>query len=137
MFRERLLVVTAVIEVGAGLMLLCFPSPAFTLMLGVEPSVPATILIARIAGGALIGLGAACRFGRNEAWSRSTTAVIAAMLLYNVLIAGLFAYAGACLRMSGVLLWPAVRLHTVMAVWCVACLVARPPVENKQMGGGQ
>jgi hypothetical protein len=127
MFRERLLVVTAVVEVGAGLVLLCLPAVAFTLLLGVEPSVPVTTLIARIAGGVLFCLGAACGLGRKEAWSRSTTAVIAAMLLYNVLIAGLLAYAGAGLQMAGVALWPAVGLHSVMAVWCLACLGVRPP----------
>jgi hypothetical protein len=60
MLRVRLLVVTAVVEVGAGLVLLCLPAMAFSLLLGLEPQAPASILIARIGGGVLIGLGAAC-----------------------------------------------------------------------------
>ncbi len=122
MHRASLLTATAVIEVGAGLVLLCLPSVAFVLLLGVEPSAPASTSIARIAGGALFSLGAACWFGRKKAWRRSTTAVIAVMLLYNVLIDALLAYAGTRLKMAGVLLWPAVVLHAVMAGWCLACL---------------
>ena len=44
------------------------------------------------------------------------------MLLYNVATVAVLAFAGVGLELHGMLLWPAVILHAVMAVWCVACL---------------
>jgi hypothetical protein len=49
-------------------------------------------------------------------------AYIRAMLLYDVAAITLPVYAGTRLRLSGIGPWPAVVLHGVMAVWCVACL---------------
>jgi Kef-type K+ transport system membrane component KefB len=125
MHRARLLIATAVIEAGAGLMLLCFPAEAFALLLGIDRPTPESTFIARVAGAVLLFLGVACWQKRKDDRSREATAVIAAMLLYNILVAALLAYAGAKLEMAGVALWPAVGLHTALAVWCTACLFAR------------
>jgi hypothetical protein len=38
------------------------------------------------------------------------------MVVYNVMIAGVLGYAGAALHLGGPLLWPAVAIHTVVAV---------------------
>ena len=46
-----------------------------------------------------------------------------AMLIYNVLIALYLAYLGAAEHLGGVLLWPGVALHAIVAlllVWTVA-----------------
>ena len=42
------------------------------------------------------------------------------MVVYNVLIAGLLAYAGTAGGLGGVLLWPAVAVHALVGVLLVA-----------------
>jgi small basic protein len=132
MHRVPLLIATAVIEAGAGLVLLCFPSVAFSLLLGVDRPTPESAFVAPVAGAVLLCLGIACWTARKHTQSREATAVIAVMLLYNILIAALLAYAGTRLKMAGVALWPAVGLHAGMAVWCVACLPTKSRIEDAE-----
>ncbi|MFZ0826597.1 MAG: hypothetical protein WAO02_04165, partial [Verrucomicrobiia bacterium] len=49
--------VTALIEAGAGLALLGFPSAAVKLLLGSPLDTPATLTLGRVAGAALLALG--------------------------------------------------------------------------------
>jgi hypothetical protein len=51
--------------------------------------------------------------------------LVAAMLVYNITVACVLAYAGAGLALHGVALWPAVILHAGMSAWCVACVRSR------------
>jgi hypothetical protein len=44
------------------------------------------------------------------------------MLMYNITATAVLAFAGVGLGLHGMLLWPAVVLHAVMAVWCAGCL---------------
>ena len=48
--------------------------------------------------------------------------MVATMLLYNSVAVAVLTNAGTGARLGGVLTWPAVALHTALAVWCVACL---------------
>jgi hypothetical protein len=48
------------------------------------------------------------------------------MLLYDVVAVAVLAFAGLGFGLHSVGLWPAVVLHAVMAVWCVACLRRSP-----------
>ena len=48
------------------------------------------------------------------------------MLLYDVAAVAILAFAGFGFGLHGVALWPAVVLHAVLTVWCVACLRRRP-----------
>jgi hypothetical protein len=43
-------------------------------------------------------------------------------LFYDLAVAALLAYAAIGNGLYGIALWPAVVLHTLMSVWCVACL---------------
>jgi hypothetical protein len=47
------------------------------------------------------------------------------MMLYDVGAVAILAFAGFGFGLHGVALWPAVVLHAVMTVWCVACLRRR------------
>jgi hypothetical protein len=67
-------------------------------------------------------LGGACWLARDDGPSRARRGLVAAMLLYNSVAVAVLASAGAGVRLVGVLMWPTVALHSVLAVWCIACL---------------
>ncbi len=119
---KPLFVVTAVIEVGAGLALMCCPSAAVALLLGSPLGASVAVTLGRVVGAALLALGVACWLARHDGRSRAGTGLVAAMLLYNGGAATGFAHAGIGLRLYGVALWPAVVLHAALAGWCIACL---------------
>jgi hypothetical protein len=80
------------------------------------------MIIARIAGTALLALGLACWLARLDGRSRATRGLVGAMVLYNAGSVALLAYAGLDLDLSGIALWPAVAFHAAMAAWCVTSL---------------
>jgi len=119
--------VTAVIELGAGLALLCCPLATVTLLVGgAPPDAPAALTVARVGGAGLLALGVACWLARGDTQSRAARGLVAAMLLYDVAAVAVLAFAGIGFGLHGVALWPAVVLHAVMAVWCVTCLLRKP-----------
>jgi hypothetical protein len=119
--------VTAVIEPGAGLALLGWPSATVALLVGAPSEAPAALTVARVDGAGLLALGVACWFARGDTQSRAARGLVAAMLLYNVPTLAVLAFAGVSFGLHGVALCPAVVLHAVMAVWCVTCLRRSPP----------
>jgi hypothetical protein len=124
MHRSALLIVTAVVEVGAGLGLLLLPAVLFDLLIGVERPAPEALFVGRVAGAALLALGVASWLGRSAPAPRG---LIAGLLVYNATVAGLLVYARAGLDMAGLALWPVVVLHAAMAAWCLACLGTKQP----------
>lgn len=122
---RNLFIVTALIELGAGMALLCGPGTAVALLAGVSLESLAAASLIRIAGAALIALGSACGMARDDTKSRAGYALLAAMLFYNVAAAAILAYTGIGLRLQGILLWPGVALHSTMTVWCAVCLRQR------------
>ncbi len=121
MDARKLLIVTAFAEAGVGLALLLSPPLVARLLLGVSLDAPAALVVGRIAGAALLSLGGACWLARGDGPS-ARRGLVAAMLLYNCIAAAVLAHAGAGVRLVGVLMWPAVALHAVLAVWCIASL---------------
>src|SRR5881394_3665909 len=95
---SRLLKLTAVIETATGLGLVAVPSVVVRLLLGSPLDTSAAVMLARVAGAALLALGVACWLARD-------------------------AFAGIGLGLHGVVLWPAVVLHAVMAIWCIMTLL--------------
>jgi len=123
---SRLLKLTALIEAVTGLGLITVPSVVVRLLLGSPVDTSAAMMLGRVAGAALFALGIACWLARNDTQSRAARGLVAAMLLYNVAVAALLAFARIGLRLQGMALWPAVVLHAVMAVWCAGCLRRSP-----------
>jgi hypothetical protein len=119
---KTLQTVTAVIELGAGLALLCFPSMAVALLLGSPLDTLTALTVARVGGSGLLSLGVACWLARGDSLSRAARGLVAAVLLYDVAAVAILAFAGIGFGLHGVALWPAVVLHAVMTVWCVGCL---------------
>lgn len=117
-----LFIVTAAIEAGAGLALLVCPAVPVSLLLGTSLDGIGGLLVARVAGAALLALGLACWLARNDGQSHTAAALIAAMALYNTVAFVVLVYAGMGLGLSSIALWPAAALHCVMAIWCLACL---------------
>ena len=118
-------IVTSLIEVGAGLALLVSPALAASILLGTSFDTPADLVVGRVGGAALLSLGLSCWRARQDEHSRTANGIVSAMLLYNVATVAVLAYAGIGLRLSGIGLWPASVLHSVMAVWCLGCLLIR------------
>ena len=132
MVLKKLLIVTAFIETASGLMLLVSPTPVVAFLLGASLDAPAALVVARIAGAALLSVGCACWLARNDGPSRAVRGMVAAMLLYNGVAVAVLATAGAGARLVGVLTWPAVALHAALAVWCIACLRSGRRVSTRR-----
>ena len=130
---KRLLVATAVIEAGAGVALLIWPSATVGVLAG--PAVvlsSAALTVLRLGGAVLLAVGAGAGLASRHPESRAAWGVVWGMTLYN-----LGAAAGLCvpklaLSQGGAFLWPAVVLHAAMGVWCVVCLrrARRPEVPT-------
>ena len=122
---KRLLTLTALIEVPAGLALLAVPTAVVRLLLGLEIS-GASIPLARVAGAALLTLGVACWLAQSDAQSYAARGLVSAMLLYNLCTVFILGASGIWSQPAGVALWPAVVAHAAMTVWCIACLRRSP-----------
>ena len=117
---KYLLIVTAIIEAGAGAALICSPSAIVMLLLGSPLDTPAAVALGRLAGVALLALAVACWLAHYDEQSHAARGVVSAMLLYNLGAVMVLASAGIRAPSVGIALWPAVALHAAMAAWCIA-----------------
>jgi hypothetical protein len=135
-FVNSLYVTTAVIEAGAGLALLCLPSAAAKLLLGTPLQEPSACVVARVGGAGLLTLGVACWLARSDTQSSAARGLVTAMVIYNLVVALVLAAAGLRSQQVGIILWPAVVLHTAMTAWCVVTLrhpsIAQRPGNLRQ-----
>jgi len=116
------LVVSAAMEIGAGLGLLAAPDLAIRLVFGASGTV-AALALARLAGGALLALGAACWLARHDSISAASRAVVSGMLTYNAAVVALVLTGG--LGPFGPLLAGVALLHGGMALWSIPLLRSR------------
>ena len=116
------LLVTAIAEAGTGLSLLLLPATVLSLLLGIQAPTVDIVFISRVAGAALLAIGLISALASRAAGGPALLGVLAGILLYDVVVVGLLAYAGGVLGLAGPALWPAVVVHSVLAVWCVVCL---------------
>jgi len=112
----KVLAFAAVVEAGTGLVLIFDPAVVVTLLLGTQVSGVGTLL-GRCFGITLLALGLACWPSRQGV--ENGAAAFRAMLTYNALIALYLAYQGAGGHLGGLLLWPGVALHAVVALLLV------------------
>src|SRR5213592_1745433 len=120
---KPLLKLTGVIETATGLGLMAVPSVVVRLLLGSPLDTSAAVVLARVAGAALLALGVACWLARDETQSRAARGLVVAMLMYNIPATAFLAFAGIGLGLHGIALWPAVILHAAMAIWCITTLL--------------
>ena len=114
-------VVSGVMEVGAGLALLAAPDLAIRLIFGASGT-QAGVALARLAGGALLSLGAACWLARHDGISAASRALVSGMLIYNAAVVALVLTGS--LGSIGLLLAGVTVLHGGMALWCLLLLRA-------------
>jgi len=116
---KSILTITAFIEGVTGLALATMPSFVVSILLGTSLTDISAILIARLAGVALITIAIACWLSRSNTQS---AVIVKAMLAYNVFSIVLLVYAVLVEQISGPGLWPAVLLHFGLLVWCLSSL---------------
>ncbi|MGA8575699.1 MAG: hypothetical protein WB609_08470 [Candidatus Cybelea sp.] len=109
----KLITVAAAVEIAAGLIFMVSPSLVAQLVLNAELSA-AGEAVARVGGFGLLGLGLACWLGAAPVGAKSAAA--RGLLAYNILAAIFFTYLGVAGTLVGILLWPAVVLHAILAV---------------------
>lgn len=120
--------VAAAIEVGTGLILISFPSLFVRLLLGVELSEPGKI-VGRLTGFSLIALVLACWPGAEPEGQAAKS--LRALFVFSLLVALYLAYLGIGADFVGPILWPAVVLHSVVAIVLAGAWV------NNSRGGRQ
>jgi hypothetical protein len=124
---KNVLTMTAVIEGGAGVLLMAVPSLAATLLFGSPLDTPAGLTAGRSAGAALVALGVTCWLVRNDGQSHAAKGLVGSLALYNAAIVTILLSAGIGLGVSSHGLWPSALVHAAMAVWCVMSLLRRHP----------
>jgi hypothetical protein len=118
--------VMAVMELGAGLALLCCPSATAALLVGAPLEAPAALTVGRVGGAGLLALGVACWLARGDTQSRAARGLVSAMVLYNLGAVVILGAAGIRSQPVGLALWPVVILHATMTVWCIGHLLRKP-----------
>jgi hypothetical protein len=107
-----LLSVAAAIEAATGLALIIYPQAVASLLLDADLGA-AGIAVGRVAGIALLSLGLACWMSRKAA---NESAVLVAILTYNLLVTTYLIALGFAGELVGLLLWPAIAIHAVLTL---------------------
>jgi hypothetical protein len=131
--RRTLFAAAAFIEAGAGLSLAGLPALGIWLLLGARAPSPEALIVGRACGAAMLAIGIACWFARDDPGSPSQRGLLWALLVYNIGVCAVLAFAGLVSQMAGVGLWPVVVLHGVMTIWCarIATVSERRPVTSE------
>ena len=110
--KNKILALAALAEAGTGVLLLAYPPIVVRLLFGVEIA-GAGIIMSRVAGIALIGLGVACWPGNSAfqpPYGMLTYSTLAMLYLIRIGIRG---------APVGLLLWPMVVVHAIIVVLLV------------------
>jgi hypothetical protein len=125
-----LLLITAFVEAATGLCLIFLPAILFAVLLGLSHANVETIFVGRLAGAALFAMGIASWVARTDTRSPAQLGLLTGIFIYNLAASILLVYAGTLLNMMGVLLWPAIAIHAILALWCFICLRSENHVEG-------
>jgi hypothetical protein len=123
--QRSVLMTAAWLEILAGAAFLTAPDLACRLLFAVRPD-GIGITLARFFGLGLFSLGIACLPSRARTSSRNA---VLGLFTFNAAAAILFAWVGVATTLRGVLLWPAVVLHAVIAAALLPQLLARSEIE--------
>jgi hypothetical protein len=104
--KKKVLAFAAVAEAATGLMLMVYPPIVVRLLCGAEIS-GSGVIVSRIFGISLIGLGVACWPAQGSAQPLYGMLTYTALATVYMIVLGLGGSVG-------ILLWPAVLLHAVL-----------------------
>ena len=110
--KKYVLALAALAEAGTGVILVAYPPIVVRLLFGAEIS-GAGLIMSRIAGIALTGLGVSCWPGNSaiqQLYGMLTYSTLAMLYLIRIGIRG---------EAIGVLLWPAVAAHVILVALLV------------------
>src|SRR5262249_50263728 len=113
------------LEIGGGGLFVRVADGLCVLLFGARPDAIG-IPLGRFAGIALVALGLACLPSRDAGSRRN---VVVGLFAFNAAVAILFAYVGFASALHGLLLWPGVILHTIIAVALLPHFLAKDSVE--------
>ena len=82
---KYLLITVALFEAGTGLFLLFLPSVLLMLLFGLRHALPETLLLGRLAGVALLSIGAASWLARNDNRSGAQLGLVTGLLIQGKL----------------------------------------------------
>lgn len=119
-----LLSVTGVVEAATGVALLMAPTLLIEVLLGAEPDTAAGMMVARVAGAAVLSLAVACWLARDDLAVSAARGLVTAMLIYNFAVVAIFILGWLRHGIAGIALWPVVAAHLALGVWCAACLAS-------------
>jgi hypothetical protein len=106
---NTILMLAALAEAGTGVILLAYPPIVVRLLFNAE-IMGAGVMMSRLAGIVLIGLGVACWPGTG------TRRAFQGMVAYSALAMLYLIYIGVHGEPAGLLLWPAVVVHAILVV---------------------
>jgi hypothetical protein len=122
---NKVLTITAVLEAATGLGMLVLPSLVSSLILGSSLDTVVSLVVARVAGVALLALGVTCWLARHDEGARAARGLVGAMALYNAGVLAILVHGALVWGASGIALWPIVVVHAAMGFWCIFSLKAR------------
>jgi hypothetical protein len=111
---------TAVMEAAAGLALLMTPTLVITLLL-TGPVTNTHIALGRLAGAALLSLGATCWWARADTGSAASRALVIGMSVYNAAVIAIV-LTGSFGSPSRPILCVVTLVHGAMAAWSILML---------------
>jgi hypothetical protein len=111
---KKVLALAAMGEAAMGLVLLVYPPIVVRLLFGAGIAGAGDVM-SRIAGISLIALGLACWPSRAKNCDPAQT--LQGMLCYSLFTTLYLAYLGIAGEFVGTLLWPAVVLHVILAIF--------------------
>jgi len=117
-----LLKAVAVVELLTGIGLLLAPSLVANLLLGQPLASGVSLVVARVAGMALIAIGLVCWLESVTKRAGQPTALLLGLLAYNGGVPLLLLHSYIFNDLSGIGLWPAVGLHLAFSAWIAACI---------------
>jgi len=120
---KRLFLLTSLIESVTGSILLISPSFLTSVLLGISLDNSAGSLLGRIAGAALLSLGIACWLARKDEKSSSAKGIAVSLLVYNIVVALLLAYAGSSSSHFNLPIWFVALVHLILAIWLIKIFI--------------